>query len=92
MRLALGLEKVLTKDQILQNYLNIAAFGHGAYGIYAASQVYFNKEPKDLTLEEAALLAGLPKAPSSFDPTTETGLPQALARRGTCWTRWSASA
>ena len=81
MRLALGLEKVLTKDQILQNYLNIAAFGNGAYGIYAASQVYFNKEPKDLTLEEAALLAGLPKAPSAFDPTTETGKPQAIERR-----------
>jgi membrane peptidoglycan carboxypeptidase len=81
MRLALGLEKQLTKDQILQNYLNIAAFGNGAYGIYAASQVYFSKEPKDLTLEEAALLAGLPKAPSSFDPTTETGKPQAKDRR-----------
>ena len=64
-----------------QNYLNIAAFGHGAYGIYAASQVYFNKEPKDLTLEEAALLAALPKAPSSFDPVTEEGRPQALERR-----------
>ncbi len=81
MRLALGLEKQLTKDQILQNYLNIAAFGHGAYGIYAASQVYFGKEPKDLTLPEAALLAGLPKAPSTNDPTTETGRTEALARR-----------
>jgi membrane peptidoglycan carboxypeptidase len=81
MRLALGLEKQLTKDQILQNYLNIAAFGNGAYGVYAASQVYFNKEPKDLTLEEAALLAGLPKAPSSYNPSTETGKPQALERR-----------
>jgi len=81
MRQAVALEKKLTKDQILQNYLNIAAFGNGAYGIYAASQVYFNKEPKDLTLAEAALLAGLPKAPSAFDPTTESGRPQALARR-----------
>jgi len=80
-RQAVALEKKLTKDQILQNYLNIAAFGNGAYGIYAASQVYFNKEPKDLTLAEAALLAGLPKAPSAFDPTTESGRPQALARR-----------
>jgi membrane peptidoglycan carboxypeptidase len=81
MRLALGLEKQLTKDQILQNYLNIAAFGHGAYGIYAASQVYFGKEPKDLTLPEAALLAGLPKAPSTNDPTTDTGKVKALERR-----------
>ncbi|HEX6870807.1 MAG TPA: transglycosylase domain-containing protein, partial [Micromonosporaceae bacterium] len=80
-RLALSLETVLTKDEILERYLNIAAFGHGAYGIYAASQVYFNKEPKDLKLEEAALLAGLPKAPSEFVPVTETGRPQALARR-----------
>mgnify|MGYP002620145969 CR=1 FL=1 len=80
-RQAVALEKKLTKDQILQNYLNIAAFGNGAYGIYAASQVYFNKEPKDLTLAEAALLAGLPKAPTDFDPTTERGRPQALARR-----------
>jgi Membrane carboxypeptidase (penicillin-binding protein) len=80
-RQAVALEKKLTKDQILQNYLNIAAFGNGAYGIYAASQVYFNKEPKDLTLAEAALLAGLPKAPSAFDPTTESGRPEALARR-----------
>ena len=80
-RLALSLETVLTKDEILERYLNIAAFGHGAYGIYAASQVYFNKEPEDLSLEEAALLAGLPKAPSAFDPVTAEGRPQALARR-----------
>jgi membrane peptidoglycan carboxypeptidase len=80
-RLALGLEKQLTKDQILQNYLNIAAFGNGAYGIYAASQVYFGKEPKDLTLAEAALLAGLPKAPSAYDPSTEEGRPKSLERR-----------
>ncbi len=80
-RLAIALETVLTKDQILENYLNIAAFGHGAYGIYAASQVYFNKEPKDLKLEEAALLASLPKAPTDFDPVTETGRPRALQRR-----------
>ena len=69
--------KQYTKDQILERYLNIAAFGHGAYGIYAASQVYFSKEPKDLTLAEAALLAGLLKAPTEFDPATENGYPQA---------------
>jgi membrane peptidoglycan carboxypeptidase len=81
-RLALALETVLTKEQVLENYLNIAAFGHGAYGIYAASQVYFNKEPKDLKLEEAALLAGLPKAPSENDPVTTDGRQRALERRG----------
>jgi membrane peptidoglycan carboxypeptidase len=80
-RLAVSLETVMTKDEILERYLNIAAFGHTAYGIYAASQVYFNKEPKDLKLEEAALLAGLPKAPSAYDPVTEEGRPKALARR-----------
>jgi membrane peptidoglycan carboxypeptidase len=80
-RLALNLETVLSKDQILERYLNIAAFGHGAYGIYAASQVYFNKEPKDLTLAEAALLAGLPKAPSFYDPATASGKKEALERR-----------
>jgi membrane peptidoglycan carboxypeptidase len=80
-KLALQLEKQISKDQILQNYLNIAAFGHGAYGIYAASQVYFNKEPKDLTLPEAALLAALPKAPSELDPATEAGRKASLDRR-----------
>ncbi|MDT5023780.1 MAG: hypothetical protein QOE61_206 [Micromonosporaceae bacterium] len=80
-RLALALETVLSKDKILENYLNIAAFGHGAYGIYAASQVYFNKEPKDLTLAEAALLAGLPKAPTDYDPVTVDGKKRAVDRR-----------
>jgi membrane peptidoglycan carboxypeptidase len=80
-RLAIALESVLTKDEILERYLNIAAFGHGAYGIYAASQVYFSKEPKDLTLAEAALLAGLPKAPSEFDPVPAEGRRKALERR-----------
>jgi membrane peptidoglycan carboxypeptidase len=81
MRYALALEQKLTKDEILERYLNIAPFGHSAFGIYAAAQVYFNKLPKDLTLPEAALLAGLVKAPSAYDPTTETGHPAALDRR-----------
>ena len=62
------IEKELTKDQILERYLNIAPFGNGAYGIFAASQVYFSKEPKDLTLDEAALLAGMVKAPVGVRP------------------------
>jgi membrane peptidoglycan carboxypeptidase len=81
-KLALQLETELTKDEILERYLNIAAFGNGTYGIYAASQVYFNKVPAKLTLEEAALLAGLVKAPSAYDPTDAKGLKAALARRG----------
>jgi membrane peptidoglycan carboxypeptidase len=79
---ALQLETELSKDQILERYLNIAAFGNGTYGIYAASQVYFNKVPAKLTLEEAALLAGLVKAPSAYDPTDAKGKKAALARRG----------
>jgi membrane peptidoglycan carboxypeptidase len=81
MRYALALEKQLTKQQILERYLNLAPFGENAYGIYAAAQVYFGKTPKELTLPEAALLAGLVKAPSAFDPATDEGRPQALDRR-----------
>ncbi len=62
------LEKQLTKQQILERYLNVAYFGHRAYGIYAASEVYFSKTPADLTLAEAALLAGLVKAPTDLRP------------------------
>jgi membrane peptidoglycan carboxypeptidase len=81
MRYALALEKQLNKTQILERYLNIAPFGNNAFGIYAASQVYFGVAPKDLTLGEAALLSGLVKAPSSFDPKTPQGLKDALDRR-----------
>ncbi|QGN46403.1 glycosyl transferase [Micromonospora sp. WMMC415] len=81
MRYALQIDKELSKDEILQRYLNIAAFGNGAYGIFAASQVYFAKHPSKLTIEEAAMLAGLVKAPSAFNPTTRSGYPQAVARR-----------
>ncbi|HEX6970478.1 MAG TPA: transglycosylase domain-containing protein [Micromonosporaceae bacterium] len=80
-RYAMQLEKEMSKDEILERYLNIAPFGNGAYGVFAASQVYFGKQPKDLTIPEAALLAGLVKAPSAFNPTTPSGYPQAVARR-----------
>ena len=81
MRYALQIDKEMSKDEILERYLNIAPFGSGAYGVFAASQVYFAKHPKDLTIEEAAMLAGMVKAPSAYDPTTPTGHPQALDRR-----------
>ncbi|MBB3101335.1 membrane peptidoglycan carboxypeptidase [Actinoplanes campanulatus] len=68
MRLAIEVEQRLSKDEILERYLNAAYFGHRAYGIFAASQVFFSKAPRDLTLTEAALLAGLVKAPSAYDP------------------------
>jgi membrane peptidoglycan carboxypeptidase len=80
-KLALALEKKYNKDQILEKYLNIASFGHGAFGINAASRVYFDKAPKDLKVEEAALLAGLVKAPTSFDPADPEKRPAALERR-----------
>jgi len=70
MRLAIELEKRISKADILERYLNSAYFGHRAYGIFAAAEVFFSKKPKDLTLTEAALLAGLVKAPSAYDPAT----------------------
>ncbi|MFG2037771.1 penicillin-binding protein [Dactylosporangium sp. NPDC048998] len=81
MKYAIDLEKKLSKKDILERYLNIAAFGHGAYGIFAASHVYFEKDPKDLTLPEAALIAGLVKAPGTNDPATAKGLQPALDRQ-----------
>lgn len=81
MKYALQLDKELSKDQILERYLNIAPFGNGAYGIFAASQVYFSKHPRDLKVHEAAMLAGLVKAPSTYNPTTNGGAPQAVDRR-----------
>ncbi|MGQ5259192.1 penicillin-binding protein [Micromonospora sp. ZYX-F-536] len=81
MRLALQVDKEFSKDEILTRYLNLASFGNGAYGIYAASQVYFGKPPSKLKIEEAALLAGMVKAPTTNDPTTKAGYPLALDRR-----------
>jgi len=67
--LSIRLEQVLTKEEILQRYLNEVYFGHGYYGIKTASLGYFNKELDDLTLKEIAILVGLPRAPSFYDPT-----------------------
>ncbi|MBN1614442.1 MAG: PBP1A family penicillin-binding protein [Deltaproteobacteria bacterium] len=66
--LAYKIDRYLTKDEILNLYLNHIYLGHGTYGIEAASQGYFGKSARELTLSEAALLAGLPKAPSSYSP------------------------
>lgn len=66
--LAFRIEKKLSKDQILEIYLNQIFFGSTAYGIKSAARVYFHKELDELTLGEAAMLAGLPKAPSRFSP------------------------
>ncbi|MGY0005847.1 transglycosylase domain-containing protein [Micromonospora sp. I033] len=80
-RYATALEKTLSKDEILNRYLNIAYFGSGAYGVAAASQRYFGKAPADLTLGEAALLAGLVQSPDEYSPI-DGDKDQALARRG----------
>ncbi|GAB4258496.1 MAG: PBP1A family penicillin-binding protein [Thermoleophilia bacterium] len=68
MALAWQLESVMSKDEILDQYLNTVFFGSNAYGIQAAARTYFDKDPKDLTLAEAALLAGLPNAPTAYNP------------------------
>ncbi len=66
--LAYKIDRYLTKEEIITLYLNHIYLGHGTYGIEAASQGYFGKSASDLTLAEAALLAGLPKAPSNYSP------------------------
>ena len=66
--LALQLERVMDKEHILEAYLNAVYFGHGAYGIEAASNTYFDKPASRLTLAEGALLAGVIKSPSSYAP------------------------
>lgn len=74
--LAVRLEKNYTKDEILELYLNTIYFGHGAYGIKDAARIYFGKDVKDLNVSQCAMLAGLPQAPSVYDPIThpEEGL------------------
>lgn len=64
--LAIEIERKYTKDEILENYLNTIYFGQGAYGIKNAAIKYFNKEPKDLTIGQAAILASLPKSPTKY--------------------------
>jgi penicillin-binding protein 1A len=66
--LTFKLEHALSKDQILEIYMNQIFLGNRAYGFAAASETYFGKPLKDITVAEAAMLAGLPKAPSSFNP------------------------
>jgi len=76
--LAIWLESRLTKNEILKLYLDRAYLGGGAFGVDAAAQFYFNKSAKDVNLAEAAMLAGLFKAPSRFAP--HINLPAARAR------------
>jgi penicillin-binding protein 1A len=68
---SLQIERYYTKEQIMEMYCNQIFLGGGAYGFEAGAQYYFTKSLKDLTLEECALLAGLPKAPSLYSPTRD---------------------
>src|SRR5918998_1050707 len=71
MVLALAIERKFSKNQILELYLNRVYFGGGAYGIDAASRRFFGHSAQDLTLSEAAIIAGLVKAPSNYSPTAD---------------------
>jgi len=77
--LALKIEKELSKEKIMELYLNKIFLGHRSYGISAASQVYYDKKLADLTLAQAAMIAGLPKAPSKYNPVSNPE--RALIRR-----------
>jgi 1A family penicillin-binding protein len=76
--LAVELERRYPKDRLLEMYLNQIYFGHGAFGVEAASRTFFGKSVKDLSVPESALLAGLPKAPSTYSPFDH---PDAAKRR-----------
>ena len=83
--LAIRIEQLLTKDEILNLYLNKIYLGYRAYGVGAAAQVYFGKTVNELTLNEIAMIAGLPKAPSTFNPIYS--LERATARRNVVLSR-----
>ncbi len=71
--LALWTERIYSKDKILEMYLNQVPYGGSSYGIQEAAKTYFGKDAKELTLEEASLLAGLPQAPSIYSPYNDPG-------------------
>ena len=79
LRLAMAAEEQFTKDQILERYLNIAYFGGGAYGVESAAQRFYSVSAADLTVNQAATLAGLVQSPSRYDP--EQFAERAVARR-----------
>ena len=79
LRYAVYLEQTYSKDWILERYLNVAYFGSGAYGVEAAARHYFSRSASDLTIRQAALIAGLVKHPTRYDPIDAPG--QAVTRR-----------
>lgn len=82
-KLAINLEENMSKDQILEGYLNIAQFGASVYGVEAAAQQYFSKSAKDLNYLEAATIAGITREPSKYDPSNAAHLADATRRRNT---------
>ncbi len=86
--LALKVERELSKEDILERYLNEVFFGHNYYGVKTAAKGYFRKDLKDLNLKEIAILVGLPKAPSTYDPTRHLDL--SLSRANTVLNRMHA--
>ena len=83
--IAARIEKTISKDQILEMYMNNVYLGAGAYGVEGASQIYFDKHLKDCSLSELALIAGLPQAPSVYNPFNNMDL--AIQRRNQVLTR-----
>jgi len=78
---AIKIERALSKEQILERYLNEIYFGHSYYGIKTAADGYFHKKLSDLTLKEMAILVGLPKAPSTYAPTRNYEISMGRANR-----------
>ncbi|MGN1326770.1 MAG: transglycosylase domain-containing protein [Clostridia bacterium] len=77
----IDLEKNYSKDEILELYVNTIYFGDGYYGIKEACEGYLNKEPKDMTLYDATMLAGIPNAPSVYAPTANFDLTQSRQKK-----------
>ena len=79
--MAFHLEANYTKEEIFELYVNSIYFGSGCYNVGSASETYFGKEPKDMTDSECAMLAGIPNAPSVYDPTANPDLAQQRQRQ-----------
>ena len=79
--IAIKLENMMTKDEILESYLNTIYFGRGAYGVETASQVYFGKSVRDLSLRQSAVLASVLRSPGYYDPGLREGNDERLAAR-----------
>lgn len=79
--IAIKLENTMTKDEILENYLNTIYFGRGAYGVETAAQLYFGKSVRDLSIRQSAVLASVLRSPGYYDPGLREGNAERLAAR-----------